>query len=149
VKWRGEGEAGIGTVAAGLATAAAALVITGGAAEVMPEATTERAVCLVRSVPLVEGGGGCEAAPQVLRTQGRPRVGRQESIFNLCVTGAGWARNRNMDMATVEALIRSFRERQTEDGLSGRDIESALRRGYYGQLRSPLRRPEQICAPTS
>jgi hypothetical protein len=53
-------EVGAGTVSAGLAMGAAALVITGGAADFLTPVTGERAVCLVRSVTPLEDGAGCD-----------------------------------------------------------------------------------------
>jgi hypothetical protein len=53
-------EAGNGTLAAALATAAAALVITGGASDVLPPVTTEGAVCLIESVSPLQGEASCD-----------------------------------------------------------------------------------------
>jgi hypothetical protein len=60
VSWRGQPEAGAGTVS--IALAAAAAVITLGATDVLTPVTAERAVCLVRSVPLLDRGASCDAA---------------------------------------------------------------------------------------
>jgi hypothetical protein len=167
VSWRGEPEAGVGTLPVVLAMAALTLAVVTGLANVVTPATAQRWVCLVEAAATLDGDARCGSGSDARRPgnpywlqvqdkapqQERPRT-REELLKMLCRNGAIFAGlhlrgRKGWDPDSMRRSDEQRRKRPPEPGspLTPDEQADAILRGYNAQLQNPTLTPDQVCAP--
>jgi hypothetical protein len=156
-------EAGIGSLAGALATAALTVGTVGFVADVFPASVTDVGTCQLETVATLGnascGGETGASRPLLRQVQGEERpVTRDDARNELCEHAAGLARHTSgfgSDPDEIHEYIRDWEQSESRriaihgHVFLGKEIASEYRRGYDGQRRLPHLSPAEVCAPIS